>query len=208
MILGVDLAGSEKRNTGIALLDGKNFLDIGIVHSDNELLTIIKKTKLEIVAIDAPLTLPKGRKNINQKNKAHFRECDLKLRKLGIRFFPITLGPMRMLTKRGIKLRNKMKKQKIRVVEVFPGASYDIWKVNRKDKREILEMFRKSGFKFKKRNYTQDEIDAMCCAITGLFINKQKALALKGKDGCIWLPLSSSRKLSRQHKPLCLKASP
>jgi len=58
-----------------------------------------------IVAIDAPLSLPTGRKSIEQKTGVHLRECDKELLKRGIKFFPVTLGPMRKLTSRGITLR-------------------------------------------------------------------------------------------------------
>ncbi|MEM4332462.1 MAG: DUF429 domain-containing protein [Candidatus Micrarchaeia archaeon] len=187
-IIGIDLAGSEKRDSGLAIMRKNVFIHVGIVHTDNEILKIIKEAKPKLVAIDAPLTLPKGRKSINQKNDVHFRECDIQLRERGIRFFPITLGPMRMLTKRGIKLKKQIEKQRRRVIEVFPGASYDIWNVERKNKGKILGLFKKMGFKFVKRVYTQDEIDAMCCAITGLFALKKKATSLNGKDGCIFIP--------------------
>ncbi|MEM3363909.1 MAG: DUF429 domain-containing protein [Candidatus Micrarchaeia archaeon] len=187
-IIGIDLAGSEKRDSGLAIMRKNVFIHVGIVHTDNEILKIIKEAKPKLVAIDAPLTLPKGRKSINQKNDVHFRECDIQLRERRIRFFPITLGPMRMLTKRGIKLKKQIEKQRRRVIEVFPGASYDIWNVERKNKGKILGLFKKMGFKFVKRVYTQDEIDAMCCAITGLFALKKKATSLNGKDGCIFIP--------------------
>lgn len=123
IFVGLDLAGSPKRNTGLCFLDETKRALVKIVKTDQDILNEIKKISPTIVSvgIDAPLSLPYGRKNINSSGP-HFRKCDLELRKLGIKFFPVTLGPMRKLTARGIKLkRNLLKiKPKILVAEVFP----------------------------------------------------------------------------------------
>ena len=84
--------------------------------------------------------MPKGRKSIDKRDGNHFRECDIKLRKEGIRFFPITLGPMRKLTKRGMKLKRKLEKMGVGVFEGFPGASYDRLGVPRKDRKKIRKL--------------------------------------------------------------------
>jgi len=103
-LFGLDLAGSEKRPSGICLLQG-NRADVSILYTDEEILRAIGD-RVQAVAIDAPLSLPKGRCCLRDEcacfGKAHFRLCDLELRRMKIRFFPITLGPMRKLTLRGI----------------------------------------------------------------------------------------------------------
>jgi len=68
----------------------------------------VKNAQPDLIAIDAPLNLPPGRKSLDDKNGEHFRPCDRELQKRGIRFFPITLGPMRSLTQRGIDLKKKI----------------------------------------------------------------------------------------------------
>ena len=68
MILGVDLAGSEKRNTGICIMGKKLNVKTMIVHTDKEIEKIVRKIKPKIIAIDAPLSLPKGRKSIDERN--------------------------------------------------------------------------------------------------------------------------------------------
>lgn len=187
-IVGIDLAGSSKRDSGIAVLKGFVFSYVGIVHTDNEIMQITDEYKPTIVGIDAPLSLPKGRESIDKKDDNHFRECDLKLRKRGIRFFPITLGPMRMLTKRGMIIKRALENSGLRIEEVYPGASYDVWKIERKNRRAILKKFSSMGYSFMDRKYSQDEVDAMCCAITAEFIACGNAEPLRGKDGCIWIP--------------------
>ena len=185
--MGIDLAGSERRNTGWAVLYRKKFQS-GIANADAELISLVKKYKIKKVIVDAPLTLPKGRKSMDKRSKHHFRECDLELRKEGIRFFPITLGPMRKLTKRGMKLKKKLEKMEIKVYEGFPGASYDRLGVPRKDKNKIRKLLRKFGFPAP--DASQDELDALILLLTLHLKKKGKCKSFKGKDGEIIAPIS------------------
>ena len=106
-VLGVDLAGAVHRATGMCVL--KDMMATTFIsHSDEEILECAEREKPGLIAVDAPLNLPPGRKSIEDRNGTHFRVCDIELRKRNIRFFPITLGPMRMLTVRGISLRKKL----------------------------------------------------------------------------------------------------
>ncbi len=78
---------------------------IETLHPDEEILDFVERNHPDLIAIDAPLSLPPGRTSLEDRNAEHFRPSDRELMKRGIRFFPITLGPMRMLTARGIKLK-------------------------------------------------------------------------------------------------------
>jgi predicted nuclease with RNAse H fold len=187
-LMGIDLAGSERRASGWAVLyRGKVYF--GIAHTDNELIALTKRYKVKKVIIDAPLTLPKGRKNIEERDRNYFRECDLLLRKEGIKFFPIILGPMRMLTKRGIALKRKLRD--IKVFEGFPGASYDRLGVARRDKNAIRKLLRK--FKFPAPDASQDELDALILLLTLWLKEKGICASFKGKDGEIIAPYALKR---------------
>jgi len=189
-ILGIDLAGSEKQKTGICILNEKLEVNCFCLFKDKEILDLIEKEKPNLIAIDAPLSLPKGRKSLKRKSKIHFRECDRELWKLGIKFFPITLGPMRKLTERGIKLR-KILEKKYKVIEVYPGATQDILKISRKQKgiEKLKKGLEKLGIKFFKKNLNGDELDATTCAFTGFLYLKKRFLAIGDKkEGQIILP--------------------
>ncbi len=189
-ILGIDLAGSEKQKTGICILDEKLEAQCFCLFKDKEILNLIEKIKPKLIAIDAPLTLPKGRKTLKRKSKIHFRECDRELFKLKIKFFPITLGPMRKLTERGIKLRKILEKN-YKVIEVFPGATQDILKIPRKQKglEKLKGGLEKLGIKILKENPNGDELDAITCAFTGWLYLKDKARSLGNKkEGQIVVP--------------------
>jgi len=135
------------------------------------------------------LSLPLGRKNL-RRSKIHFRKCDLQLWKLGIKFFPITLGPMRKLTRRGIKLR-KILEKKYKVIEIYPGATQDLLKIPRKGRgiKKLFSGLKKLGIKGLRKNLTDDELDAITCAHTGLLYLKKKYLGIGNKkEGKIILP--------------------
>ena len=97
---GIDLAGSPKRPTGVCILTGDR-ARTRHAFDDAEILDLIRAAGPDLVPIDAPLSLPPGREQIDDRNGEHFRPCDRELQRRKIRFFPITLGPMRMLKQHG-----------------------------------------------------------------------------------------------------------
>ncbi len=169
-VVGIDLAGSERRSTGICILEGRK-ANVRVVHTDDEILEAVGENA-QVVAIDAPLSLPRGRCCLRDDcqcaGRAHFRICDLELRRMKIKFFPITLGPMRQLTVRGMALKGKLEERGFRVFETYPGAAQDIWGIPRhKDPRglkEGLKRFKVQG-NWSKPGVTNDELDALTCAL-------------------------------------------
>jgi predicted nuclease with RNAse H fold len=189
--IGIDLAGSPKRPSGICILDEEMNAQTFIVYSDEEIIKIVKDVKPLVIAIDAPLFLPKGRKSLSERGDVHLRSCDRELLKMGIKFFPITLGPMRMLTERGIKLRAILEGLGYKVIETYPGAAQDILKIPRKKDPVGLENgLVKIGIKIKKSNLSNDELDAITCALVAkmYFENKYSALGVPD-EGYMILPL-------------------
>jgi len=130
-IVGLDLAGVESRPTGLCVFKGLT-AETFLVYTNEEIVKKTEESKPKIVAIDAPLSLPAGRKSIEQRTKVHLRECDKELLKRRIKFFPVTLGPMRKLTSRGITLRTILEDKHFKVIEVYPGGAQDILRIPRK----------------------------------------------------------------------------
>ena len=192
MIVGIDLAGSDKRPTGFCVLKDME-VKCWLVYTDKDIIEAVDFFKPKIVAIDAPLSLPRGRESIDKISKIHLRGCDRKLLKMKIKFFPITLGPMRMLTKRGMRLKKLLESNGHRVIEVYPGAAQDILGIPRKQKG--LEVLRRGltnlGLKgqINKRKITGDELDAITCALVGKMFLEGNALAIGDPgEGLIILP--------------------
>ena len=190
-VVGIDLAGSPKRNTGICTLKKDNITSCAIVHADQEILNYVEKENPSLIAVDAPLNLPPGRKSIEDKTGEHFRLCDRELLRRGIRFFPITLGPMRLLTKRGIHLKRTLTRRRYFVIEVYPGAAQDIWNTGRK--QDGLSKLRKGleglGVKGLNKKMGGDELDAVTAALVGqLFLSGKAEVLGNFRRGAIVIP--------------------
>jgi predicted nuclease with RNAse H fold len=179
-VVGIDLAGSPKRNTGICTLKKDDITSCAIVHSDEEIVNYVEKENPGLIAVDAPLNLPPGRKSMEDKNGEHFRPCDRELLRRGIRFFPITLGPMRLLTKQGMHLRRVLTQRGYAVIEVYPGAAQDIWHTGRKQDglSRLRHGLQKLGVKGLTKKMRGDELDAVTAALVGQLFLRGKAEVL------------------------------
>jgi len=182
--VGIDLAGVEKRETGFSVLDRSLNAKACILYTNKQIVQEIEKIRPDIVSIDAPLALPKTRPSLSAKYKKypHLRECDKELARMGIKFFPVTLGPMRKLTKRGIKLRKILESKGFKVIESFPGAVQDLLKMPRKQRgiEELRKALVKYGVKgdIKKEKISGHELDAITSALVGKFYLEGNYLAI------------------------------
>jgi len=199
IVLGVDLAGSSNRPTGLCSLREDGLCETWVVYRDEEIVDAATRHRPAVVAVDAPLGIPRGRRSLDEREPIHFRECDLELRRRGIRFFPITIGPMRSLTKRGIWLKGALEELGLEVVEVFPGGAQDILGLPRKQHnlRRLIRGLKKLGLRGLKDGISGDEVDAVTCALTGLLYLRGEYDALGDRDeGQIIMPKPSSQRKS------------
>jgi predicted nuclease with RNAse H fold len=189
-VAGVDLAGVSHRPTGICFLREWD-AETALVYSDDDILSAIDREKPNLVTIDAPLSLPPGRKSIHQKNEHHFRPCDLELRRRKIPFFPITLGPMRGLTERGIALKNVIGKKGFQVVEIYPGGAQDIWGIPRvrHDMQGLREGLDRLGIRGLREDCSDHELDAATGALVGrLYLQGKAEIYGDFSSGAIIMP--------------------
>jgi predicted nuclease with RNAse H fold len=196
-IVGLDLAGSEKRTTGFCYMNEMLNCKTKALHTDKEIIESTLAARPDVISIDAPLCLPKGRKNLEQRGAPHLRQCDKELQKMHIRFFPITLGPMRMLTSRGIKFKRLFEKMGLEVIESFPGSAQDILDMPRK--QEGLEKLRRSLIRYgvrgdvRKKGITDDELDGITCAIVGMkYLQDDCTVIGDREEGYMILPKKKS----------------
>ena len=186
-IVGLDLAGVESRPSGFCKLENMK-AETSLVYTNEEILAKIRKTNPRIIAIDAPLSLPPGRKSIGERTGAHLRESDRELLKKGIKFFPITLGPMRKLTERGISLKRILEAENFTVIEAYPGGAQDVLRIPRKQKglsnlKAGLENLGIDGLNGKMSDH---ELDAATCAYVGkLFLEGQAVTYGNPNDGIV-----------------------
>jgi uncharacterized protein len=170
-VLGVDLAGSPRRTTGCCLLVAGAPARCSVVHTDDELRDLVRAVRPALIIVDAPLSIPRGRSTIEDRNGPHLRECDRELLRHHIPFFPITLGPMRMLTERGMRLATEFRTAGYEVVEGYPGASQDLLGIPRKSAGlpAVRRGLRRLGLRWERSapGLTHDELDAMTIAWVG-----------------------------------------
>ena len=178
-IVGIDLAGviNKTSHTGISVLQGNN-AKTTCVTSDEEIISFIKKCNPDIVSIDSPLSLPKGRTSVYDDDPMRdeygiTRYCERELKRCGINSYPALINSMQELTKRGINLSMKLREMGYPVIECFIGAAQDILQIPRK--RTDLDLL-KTGLvrigihgDFETMNVIHDELDAIIAALVARF---------------------------------------
>jgi uncharacterized protein len=199
-VVGLDLAGSPKRDTGACALAGPRRLRAAVLHSDQEILEFVDAARPDLVVIDAPLSLPAGRRTMEDRSGPHLRACDRELLRLKIPFFPLTLGPMRMLTVRGMELAGTLERRGVRVVEGYPGGAQDLlgWPRKKSGEAVLQRRLRKEGLggDLERRALTHDELDAVTIAWVGWSFRKGKGRLIGDPaEGLMLLP--EARRISR-----------
>lgn len=156
MFAGLDLAGKNKNPSGFCIINDK--IKLKTLNNNTEILKEIGKNKIEILAIDAPLT------NCNKP----LRKSDKLLKKRGFKPLSLSFPAMQMLSNRGISIRDCINTDKIDVIETFPRA---IEKILNKNKDKI------------KRKYecSDHEYDAYLCALCSKYFYKGKAEVLNNE---------------------------
>lgn len=196
VVVGVDLAARPWRPTGIAVLAGGQIYT-SLLHEDEEILGFIASRGPQLVAVDAPLSLPAGRCCLRPDCACrHFgvaRRCDRELVRLGFRVFWTALPSMVELTRRGIALAQRLRTGGFRVIEVFPGAAQKRLGLPRKQDSPpelARRLARDWGLVFPPdRRPTHDELDAATAAVVGLLYLRGLAEAVGDPaEGQIILP--------------------
>jgi hypothetical protein len=189
LIVGLDLAGVENRPTGFCTLADMQ-AETSLMHTDKEILGKIEESRPAVVAIDAPLSLPPGRRSLEERTSVHLRECDRELLKRGIKFFPVTLGPMRKLTQRGINLRRILEAESFIVIEAYPGGAQDVLGISRKQKglEKLKAGLEGLGIKGLKSRISDHELDAVTCAYVGKLFLEGKAVTYGAPNEGIVMP--------------------
>ena len=174
--LGLDPSGSERKRSGLAVIDDSLNAESRIVKTDADILQAVHDVRPDVVAIDAPLSLPKGRccADTSCPCAVHgiVRSADRAVSRMGYRPFWTLLPSMVNLTLRCIGLRETLESMGVKVIEVYPGAAQDRLGLPRKQRGEdaLLEGLYGLGIGFPDpdRKRVHDELDAVTAAYVGL----------------------------------------
>lgn len=180
--VGVDLAASSRNPTGWALLKG-NAVKTSLVYTDSEILENIEKNHPALIAIDAPLSLP--------KKGEFFRKADREMIRKGYRVFPPNLPAMKKLALRAIRLNRLIEKKMYKTIEVHPTSTRKALQMPLKDWKTIQEVLRSLGLKgeLETRPLATHEIDAVTAALTAvLHLKSQTERIGDDEKGYITVP--------------------
>lgn len=177
-IIGIDLTGSEKRASGVAILWDDNSVLTLRLKSDEHMMTTVRTMNPNLVSIDSPLSLPEDSTKI-------YRDCELALKRRGIGVYWCLLPSMKALTMRGIALAARLRDEGFKVIESYPGAAQDILGIPRKNKGIQVLAGALAGYGIKgDLAVSHDELDAITSAIVGQLYLEGKYEAL----GCLIIP--------------------
>lgn len=189
IIIGIDLAGIPKNPTGWAALKNREILAYQLC-TDKEIIETTLNYRPILVAIDAPLSIPK---------EGLLRETDREMYKHGYPVFPPLFRTMKKLTVRAIKIAEEIKKEGISIVEVHPTSTRKALEIPSKDWKRIQAIFLQMDLKgdLEKRTLATHEIDAVTAAFTGyLYLQGKTELIGTEKEGYIAVPVKCNwRKL-------------
>ena len=180
-------------------MDGPRRLSTRVLGDDDSILTAVEEDHPRVVVIDAPLSLPRGRATIEDRAGPHLRGCDRVLLAQHIRFFPLTLGPMRTLTTRGIELARRLARPGRTILEGYPGGSQDRLGLPRKGAGEaaLQRALLRRGLRgdLARRRLTHDELDAVTIAWTGrMYLEGRGELIGDPTEGTMLLPALRERR--------------
>lgn len=181
-IVGIDLAGKEENPSGICILQ-RGKLVLKTLYTNANILKAINLINPSVIAIDAPLSLPKGRccleKDCACAVGGHLRQAERDIRPYG-RVLPLTFRGMKMLTLRGIALAEELIKN-YRVIETHPRTSQKM--LGLKDPHDLSRFYKLP------RDATEHELDAALAAVTGFLYLKDCYLELGDpEEGTIVIP--------------------
>ena len=188
--LGIDPSGSERRISGLAVLSDALAADSWTIITDEDILRTAEDAQPDVVAIDSPLALPKGRccTDSHCKCAVHgiVRETDRAIAKLGYHPYWTLLPSMVNLTLRGIGLKDNLTSMGLKVIEVYPGAAQDRLGLPRKQRglNSLKDGLSGLGIRFEdpERRRVHDELDAVTAAYVGMCYLQGKYEAVGPSD--------------------------
>lgn len=192
-IIGIDLTGSEDKESGWSYMTGE-YAECRRIKTDKELIETIVNLKPDVVSIDSPLAYPKGRhcasKGCECAKYGIMRESERMLRHFGIMVYPCLIDSMVNVTTRGMKLAKTLRNLGYTVIESYPGVAQDILMIPRKGKSreqflhlmQGLVSFGIKGDLLEKPEISHDEVDAITCALVGYFYLNGQYIGLGNKE--------------------------
>ena len=131
VFLGIDLTSSSKRASAYAVLDDQAKLhDVGLVGEDVEIVALAQRWRPRYVAIDAPISLPRGLCCLDEScdcapvSGDGLKAAERELFRRGVGLYATTKRSMiKAMVYRAMELRRSLERVGFSVVEIYPYAS-------------------------------------------------------------------------------------
>jgi len=179
-VVGIDLAGSDKNDTGFCLLisDGKEKkVKTALLKKDEDILLQCEIIKPDLIAIDAPLSFARN---------GYSRLAEEELKEYGA--LPQSLRGMQALVERGVRIGNMLKNH-YRVIEIYNNASAKILGFHEKKDIEMQKkLARMVDGELKDRIMTRDELDSITSALTGFLYLQKRTIEVGDDEGKVVIP--------------------
>lgn len=186
-ILGIDYGGRTKGTVALAWLEKTSIILYQCTTREDAnayIAKFISDYKIQLIAIDAPLSLPIVYTNKKLGNDYHFRKADRETKAMS----PLFLGGF---TANAMSFRAEHEGTKF--IETFPShllRTIGIKKPKEDYNAVIRIVLEKLNFKFnfKNRIETSHQFDAICCLLSGIRYTKGIALSFgEANEGQIFI---------------------
>jgi predicted nuclease with RNAse H fold len=211
--LGIDPTSAPRRPSAFAVLDDQGILqDVGLVAEDDDILALAARWRPRYLAIDAPLSLPRGMCCLEEScpcapaSPDGLKAAERALLKEGIGLFRTTKRSIiKAMIYRAIGLRRALEEGGHAVMEVYPYASKvrlfgrpipkKTTKAGRQWLRRRLEGRVPSLREHEEGRLGHDELDAIVAAYTAYLHGQRQAEALGDPhEGAIYVPKASGQR--------------
>lgn len=185
MICGIDYGSKMAGTTSICFREGDEIKfkrSVKKEDADRMILDFCKAYKPELIAIDAPLSLPGVYRGLDGFDNYFYRKCDIELKAMS----PMFLGG---LTARAMKLKSQL--PRVRFIEAYPVAyarrlGLERWNY-RKESPDYSQMITSLGVQLTDAIETTHDFDALLChQIAISFLNQTVEVAGDQSEGLIY----------------------
>ncbi len=175
--VGLDLAGVPHRETGVAILRAGRLELLTTAAGDDEVLGFARRAgRWGTVAINAPLTRPRGRCCLDDDCRCRHdpgtrsRQLERDLARMGVPVLATAL--IKVLARRGERVASLLRSHRIEPLEVYPFATLRLlglpWRGKRtaEGRRRIYRALRPLVPGLRHPRASEHQLDAIVCALT------------------------------------------
>jgi predicted nuclease with RNAse H fold len=207
--VGIDLAGVEHHETGVAVLRGGRLERLTSAGDDAEILALARSAgRWGTVAINAPLTRPMGRCCLDDACRCRTdpgtrsRQLERELARMGIPTLATAL--IKVLARRGERIATAMAEMGYQPLEVYPFATLRLlglpWqgKKTPAGRRRIHRALKPLVPGLNHPRASEHQLDAVVCALTALLWRQGRTRTVgRPEEGLMVIPDVEALRIGR-----------